>query len=103
MHILYARFAACPQECSVGLMQCYDMGGIAECCNFYSIDDNCLSTCGVNQLPDQNYTCVCFGFYGPPGNCSGKTCRIAVTISLWLNKLLDILATYGSIGSSISY
>ena len=66
--------AECPQ-CSTGLNYCYynDLYNI-ECCNFYDINDNCVITCGENQLPSDDFVCTCIENYGPPGNCSGKKC-----------------------------
>lgn len=63
---------ACPPECSSGLMQCYGPDMI--CCNFYDEDNNCLAECNpeLNMEVDENYTCTCEGFYGPPGDCSCK-------------------------------
>ena len=71
--LLFSLSAACSQvQCDAGLMACYESGGTQNCCNFYDVSDNCLSECGTNQEPDGSYTCVCTGFFEPPGTCNCK-------------------------------
>ena len=53
-------------------MACYQQSGTQMCCNFYDINDNCLTVCGTNQEPNSDYTCVCSGFFEPQGDCNGK-------------------------------
>ena len=52
-------------------MQCY---GTGSCCNFYDENDICLQECNaeMNFEANENYTCTCQGYYGPPGNCSSE-------------------------------
>lgn len=66
-------FTACSDDCSVGLMQCYeDLNGQEVCCSFYDIDNNCVSECGLNQSPDEDFVCRCTASFTPPGNCTGE-------------------------------
>ena len=46
--------------------------GVEQCCNFYDMSDKCVSECATNQEPNEDYTCVCRGFFEPIGNCSSE-------------------------------
>ena len=69
-------------------MQCYGIMG--SCCNFYDEDDNCLADCSaeMNMVADENYTCICQGFYGPPGDCSGKFECVCVCVCVYIYELI---------------
>ena len=62
------NFLACDPGCNEGLMRCYGSNS-DRCCQYYN-DTMCVDECSGLLSPDENYNCVCPGFFNYP-ECTG--------------------------------
>ena len=63
--LLFSFITACSSSClnaSEGLGLCTTEKE-SDCCNFYDTTDRCVSQCGDNQEPNEQFECQCVPFW----------------------------------------
>ena len=82
---------ACHSSCNEGLMRCFGVDP-DDCCQYYN-DTMCVDECSGLLTPDENYNCVCPGFFNYP-ECTGTHKTRFMHIDSGMTSKTDIFKQY---------